>query len=353
VLGVSLSVALCTHNGARFIEEQLRSIFDQTIPPNQLVISDDASSDDTVSLSKAVVARYAALPSHAPVEVIIRQNASPLGVVRNFESAILATSGDLVALSDQDDVWRLDRLARSLQKFESRPDLDLVFANARLVDSAGECLGRTLFEVLEIGAAEQATLHSGDALSLFIRRNFATGATMMFRRRLLDTSMPFPSHWVHDEWLAIMAAATSRIDLIDEPLIDYRQHGSNVIGVDFPTFRRKVKRVLEPRAGRNERISRQFEQFAEHLESLTGSISAEVLSLARAKARFEADRERLPTARLRRLAPILAANRHGWYAKFASQGRFDMVRDLLQPHGKYRVPLIDDSDRSSIESRRD
>ena len=353
MLGVSLSVALCTHNGARFIEEQLRSILHQTIPPNELVVSDDASSDDTVSLAKAVVARYAASPSHAPVTVIIRQNSSPLGVARNFESAILATSGNLVALSDQDDVWRSDRLALTLQKFDSRSDLDLVFTNARLVDSAGESLGRTLFEVLEIGAADQATLRGGDALSLFIKRNFATGATVMFRRRLLDVSVPFPSHWVHDEWLAIMAAATGRIDLIDEPLIDYRQHGSNVIGVNVPTFRRKVRRALEPRAGRNERISRQFEQFAERLESLIGMISAEVLALALTKARFEADRERLPTARLRRLAPILAANRRGWYTKFASQGRLDMVRDFLQSHEEHRAPLTDDADRSLKESRRD
>ena len=330
---MSLSVALCTHNGARFIEEQLRSILDQTRPPHQLVISDDASSDDTVTLAKAVFTRYAALPSQAPIDLVILENASPLGVTGNFESAILATSGDLVALSDQDDIWRSDRLARSVQEFESRSELDLVFTNARLVDGAGASLDRTLFEVLEISDADQASLHSGDALSLFIKRNLATGATVMFRRRLLEKSVPFPPHWVHDEWLAMMAAATGEIDVIDEPLIDYRQHGSNVIGIDFPTLRRKVKRVLEPRAGRNERISRQFAQLVQRLESLNGKISSDVIALARAKARFEADRDGLPAARLRRVAPILAAHRRGWYAQFASQGRLDMVRDLIQPHG--------------------
>lgn len=333
-MGTSVSVALCTFNGARFLEDQLRSILEQTTRPQQIVISDDASTDSTVALAEAVLARYSVTAGHAPIDSVLLRNTSPLGVARNFENAILATTGDLVALSDQDDVWRPDRLARVLKEFDSRADLDLVFSNARLVDGFGSSLDRTLFDVLEIGESDRQRIHDADALSLFIKRNLATGATTMFRRRLLATAVPFPSSWVHDEWLAIMAAATGRLDVIDEALIDYRQHGSNVIGVDYPTLRRKVQRALEPRGDRNKRLSGQFEQFAERLESLGAAVPSEVLALARAKATFETERERLPTARLRRLAPILAANRRGWYAMFASQGRLDMVRDLLQPHGR-------------------
>jgi len=329
---LSISVALCTHNGARFIAEQLRSILSQSVPPQQIVISDDASTDATVSIARAVLAQASALSSRAPIECIILCNPEPLGVAQNFESAILETSGDLVALADQDDIWRPDRIARIVREFESRSDLDFVFSNARLIDAAGASLNRTLFDVLEISSADQETLHNGDALSLFIRRNFATGATVMFHRRLLENSLPFPPHWLHDEWLATIAAATGHIDVVDETLIDYRQHGSNVIGVDYPTLRRKVQRALEPRGGRNERLSRQFAQLVKRLDSVRDTVPPQVLTLARTKALFEADRGRLPTARLRRLAPILAANRRGWYTQFASRGRLDMARDLLQPH---------------------
>jgi hypothetical protein len=142
---------------------------------------------------------------------------------------------------------------------------------------------------------------------------------------------------VHDEWLAIMAAATGQLDVIDEALVDYRRHGSNVIGGDYPTLRRKAQRALEPRGDRNARFSgqfEQFEQFAERLESLGAAVPSKVLALARAKATFETERRRLPTARLRRLASILAANRRRWYAMFASQGRLEIVRGLLQPHAQ-------------------
>ncbi len=329
----SVSVALCTRNGARFVEHQLRSILQQTTPPRQIVISDDASTDDTVALAQAVLAQYAEAPGQPALEAVILRNPEPLGVSRNFETAILATSGDLIALCDQDDVWRPDRLARAVQEFDSRPDLDLVFSNARLVDGSGASLGRTLFEVLEISEADRQRIHETDALSLFIKRNLATGATMMFRRRLLAVAVPFPSRWVHDEWLAIIAAATGRLDIVDEPLVDYRQHGSNVIGVVYPTLRRKVHRVLEPRGDRNERLSAQFAQFAERLESRGSLVPLEVRGLARDKATFESERQALPPARLRRVAPILAAHGRGRYSRFASQGRLDMVRDLLQPHG--------------------
>lgn len=331
-MSMAVSVALCTHNGARFIEPQLQSILEQTVLPRQIVISDDASTDDTVSVATAILDRHTAVNGRTPIRTIILQNEIALGVARNFEHAILATTGDIVVLSDQDDVWHTDRLARALDKFDTRADLDLLFSNARLVDRAGASLDKSLFDVLEIGHSDLRNVRDGNALLSFIQRNLATGATMAFRRRLLDVTLPFPDAWIHDEWLAIMAAATGRLDVIDDALIDYRQHGSNVIGVDYPTLRRKVQRALEPRGERNERLSGQFEEFAVRLAALGELVSPGMLSLARAKARFETERERLPASRLRRLGPILAANRRGGYATFASQGRLDMVRDLLQPH---------------------
>jgi hypothetical protein len=132
-------------------------------------------------------------PGRAPINSVLLRNAVPLGVSRTFENAILATKSDLVARSDPDDVWRSDRLARVLKEFDSRTDLDLVFSNARLVDGSGSSFDRMLFDVLEIGESDQQRIQDAAALPMFIKRNLATGATTMFRRRLLATAVPFPS----------------------------------------------------------------------------------------------------------------------------------------------------------------
>ncbi|MBK4346454.1 glycosyltransferase family 2 protein [Lacisediminihabitans changchengi] len=325
-----ISVALCTHNGARFIEAQLRSILAQSTPPDEIVLSDDASTDDTVDVAIALVGSIA-LPQ---LDFVVLRNPKALGVTANFESAIRATTGELIVLSDQDDLWYPDRLSRAIKEFDARPGLDFLFADARLVDAEGVDQGRNLFSVLEVSEQDLTALHRGDGFSVFIRRNIATGATSMFRRRLLEVALPFPTGWVHDEWLAVVAATVGQLDSLNAALIDYRQHASNQIGVDYPTFRRKVRRALEPRGGRNDRLATQFAQLAERLDSVQDRVLPERLAHARTKAAFEAIRQALPAQRRRRLWRVLAADRRGWYSEYASQGRLDMVRDLLQPHGE-------------------
>ena len=322
----SVSVALCSCNGASYIEAQLLSILNQTVLPAEIVLSDDASADDTVAIAQRV------MQDHPSVALTLLRNPVALGVTANFERAIRACTGELIALCDQDDVWHTDRLARVVHEFDGRSDLDLVFTDARLVDSRGASLDFSLFSVLELSSADRAAVHAGDGFTVLIRRNIVTGATTMLRRRLLEAALPFPSGWVHDEWLAAIATVVGRLDLVDEQLIDYRQHESNQIGVAYPTLRRKLRRALEPRGDRNARLSLQFAQFAQRLDSLGAIVPAEMREAANTKAAFEARRESLPESRARRIVPILSANRRGWYSRFASQGRLDMIRDLLQPH---------------------
>ena len=322
-----ISVALCTRNGAQFIEAQLRSILNQSVQPNQIVLSDDASTDDTVSIARAVMN----VESGPALTVLL--NPVALGVTANFEQAILSCTGEFIALCDQDDVWHPHRLSRALQQFEAQPSLDFLFSDARLVDARGQSLDRSLFGVLEITADDLAALHRGDGLSILIRRNIATGATVMFRRRLLMPALPFAPSWLHDEWLAAVGSAVGRVDAVDEQLIDYRQHGSNEIGVVEPTLIRKVQRVFEPRGDRNDRLCRQFAELASRLEGCPDLVHPSTLRMVREKSQFERIRAELPSVRLRRLPAVLAANRNGWYRKYASQGRLDMLRDLLQPHG--------------------
>ena len=101
--------------------------------------------------------------------------------------------------------------------------------------AAGADLGTTLFAALGVTAAERAEVAAGRGFDALLRRNLATGATTMLRRRCATVALPIPPGWIHDEWLAIVAAATGRTAIVDAALTDYRQHGGNQIGARRPT----------------------------------------------------------------------------------------------------------------------
>ena len=320
---LEVSVALCTYNGARYLEEQLQSILNQSRTVREIVVADDGSTDDTLAIIRRVAAASAAMS----VEFRILEGGGH-GVTKNFERAIAACRFDLIALCDQDDIWTPGRLERQCTEFESRPGLSLLFGDARLVDEHGSSLGATLFDSLEVDAATRARLHAGAAFDIFLRRNIVTGATVMFRRSLTETALPIPREWVHDEWLAIIAAAVGEVDLMEFIVTDYRQHGNNQIGVRIPTVRNKVRRVLQPRGSRNRDLAVRSSLLADRLESIVGGARG---LAARRKSAFERQRADLPANRMLRLAQVVRLAQTGGYQTYASQGRVDIVRDLLQP----------------------
>jgi len=324
-----VSVALCTRNGQRFIAEQIDSILNQSVLPTEIVISDDASSDDTIPAAEAAVERWRAEHNGQAVEVRILSNAVPLGVAGNFEQAIAATTGEFIILADQDDVWRPDRVELALAAFDRRPDTLLVHADARLVDGEGHRLDDSLFSAYDVNAGVITAIREGRAFEVLARRTIVTGATTMIRRRLADLAMPFPSGWVHDEWLAIVASAFQGVAVIDEQIIDYRQHGGNAIGASTLSFLGKLRRMLEPRTDRNRRLLDRAGALADRfavmplLDVSFVEASAEMLA-------HEIARSALPAARIRRLVPVARELRTGRYSRFG-RGPADAVRDLLQP----------------------
>lgn len=224
--GLSVAVVMCTYNGERFVAEQLESIFSQTRPPDHLVIVDDASGDDTAGIIERVCARRP-----AGIRLTFERNGRNLGYVANFDRALALAEEDLLFLCDQDDVWHPMKIERMAREFDARPALDLLHTDARLVDASGASLGVGLFEAIEMTPDERRALHAGEGFDVLLRRNVVTGATAAARRDVIRRASPFPADWVHDEWIAIVAAMTGRIDCLDEALIDYRQHGGNQIGV--------------------------------------------------------------------------------------------------------------------------
>lgn len=320
----TVSVALCTHNGARYVAEQVTSILAQTSPVAEIVLSDDASTDDTVAVVESVVASW---PGARPALLVLR-NPVALGVVANFEQATRACTGELIALCDQDDVWHPDKVASIVREFASRPDLALVHTDAALVDGTGVRLPGALLASLDARKSELREIHAGDGFRALLRRNLVTGATAVFRGSLLAVASPFPPHWVHDEWLAIVAAATARIDLVERELIDYRQHDSNQIGARKLTTRQKFARLGEPRSERNRRLVQRALELHDRLTAL--AVAPQVMALASGKLEHERFREALPRTRAARILPVVGAAARGQYARY-SRGAIDVARDLLQP----------------------
>lgn len=319
----SVSVALCTHNGARFVAQQVRSILDQSAPPFELVVSDDASTDDTIAI---IEREWQA--AHGSTQLRVIRNTEPLGVTRNFEQAILACSGELVALSDQDDIWHRGRLEVLVERFTSDPDLDLMFSDADLIDADGSPIG-SLFDSLEIAAQELDDVRRGAGFAVLLRRNLVTGATVVMRRRLGERAAPFPAEWVHDEWLAIIAAATASLDWTPQRLIGYRQHGSNEIGVRAPTLAYKIRRVIQPRGSRYTGLLARSRVLLERLHRL--DVTPSEIALAEGKVAHDEFRATLPKSRAARVLPVLRSARRGDYDKYCSRRRLDVARDLLSP----------------------
>lgn len=334
VPGPAVSVALCTHNGMPYIVEQVSSILRQSVPPTQLVVSDDASSDGTITTIRDQVARFRAERPDVPFDLIVLENTVPLGVTANFEQAIVACTGDLIVLSDQDDVWREQRLERIVAEFAASPDLTLLHGDARLVDAAGEPLGELLSQGIGFTASEQGAVRDGRAFDVLLRRNVVTGATTAFRRGLVERSVPFPASWVHDEWLAMVASIVGRVDFLAEPLVDYRQHGGNQIGAGSPGLRELWGRLHEPRADRNERLLARATALAERFSE--PDVPARIAECIRQKVAHERVRSALPRLRVGRLWPVFREWLTGRYGRFG-RARFDVVRDVVQPAGLVRT----------------
>jgi glycosyltransferase involved in cell wall biosynthesis len=327
-VALSVSVALCTHNGERFIEEQLRSILGQTLVPTEIVLSDDASTDRTIAIVESTIASWRNQHPDARLEVSFFRNPVALGVTRNFEQAILAVSGDLVALSDQDDVWLPNRLERMVSVFDNRPNLLLLHTDAFLIDATGRRGPGSLLEALEVSMRTRAAIHAGEGLGELMRRNIVTGATTVFRRSLSEVAVPFPAAWLHDEWLAVAAASIGVVDLLEEPLLEYRQHGANQVGAEMLSFSGKVGRMLEPGTERSRRLLTRAENLVERLDTLHEA--GPLRDIAIEKLAHERARSVLGRHRLGRLVPVVRELRTGRYGRFG-RGITDALRDLVQP----------------------
>lgn len=317
-----ISVALCTHNGHRYIGEQIDSILAQTLPVDEIIVGDDASADDTLNIIRERVVGTG-------ISLVVRSHVPPLGVRENFADAISASTGDIVILCDQDDWWyptKVARLAAELGKGAL-----MVHSDARLVDPRRSPIGATLLRTLRVSTWEKQCLISGKGFDVLLRRNLVTGATAAVNGNFARQALPIPDGWIHDEWLAMLAALEGGLYLLPEVLTDYRQHANNQIGARKVRYLERAIRVI---TGDDQDDFRRFTR-ANALVQIARERSLgqpEQRRHLEQAARHQSLRLSLPSSRLKRIVPILRELWQGSYQRY-SRGWLTALRDLLQkPH---------------------
>lgn len=219
---LTVSVAMATFNGARFLPEQLASLAAQERLPDELVISDDGSSDGTAQIVTAFAAS-------APFPVRFFPSSRRLGVRDNFQRALALAQGDILLLCDQDDLWFPSKIRRLVEILE-KDACALMAMNDKIITD----------EDLEPSEATMLSNMSdrGAPASMFV-----AGCCSAFRRSWRDIALPIPEGIAyHDVWIVGLAHDLGVVRLCDEPLQYYRRHGSNVSQGRF-TENRQVSRI--------------------------------------------------------------------------------------------------------------
>ena len=318
---LSLSVALCTYNGSRFLSQQLQSIASQSRPPDELIICDDRSSDSTVAIIKSFALE-------APFPVRFEVNPENLGSTKNFELAISRCSGDVIALSDQDDIWRRDKLAQIETVLLQFPSVGAVFSDADVVDEQLTPLGHKLWDRYGFTRSRRRHLLAGRAFQVLLDQNAVTGATLAFRSWLKEWIIPIPASWMHDAWIGAVTAAVSDMSIIEEPLIQYRQHAQNQVGGRKPPLSEFLRAVVRDNTAFYQDYTSQLKLLQQRLTGCSKLKRSEDLSLLGSRIVHFAARARMPAQRLRRLPLAL---RELWTLRYFrhSNGSISLGKDLF------------------------
>jgi glycosyltransferase involved in cell wall biosynthesis len=200
-----ISVCMATKDGAQYLSEQLDSILPQLRPHDELVISDDASTDDTISI----------ILSYKDHRIKLLRNHAPKGIPRNFEASLQASRGNFIFLADQDDVWVPTKVSVMLKQLQH---YDLVISDCVIVDHRLQIKTDSFF----------THNNSGKGFIKNIFKNSYMGCCMAFSRALLDRALPFPNDIpMHDFWIGLIGELYFNVHFVPESLVYHRRHASN------------------------------------------------------------------------------------------------------------------------------
>jgi glycosyltransferase involved in cell wall biosynthesis len=222
-----ISVALCTFNGDKYIENQINSIINQGYSIYEIQIGDDGSTDETIAIINNLKKRYE--------NIFLTQNIHQLGINDNFENTIKRCSGDYICLSDQDDIWYPDKLKVIIPILQQNHKAQACFTNANFIDENGVSIDGSLWESLGIKREKEYLLDQERLFEHLLRfGNIVTGATMVLKAEAIKEIIPFIQRYnfeLHDYVIARKLAMHKSIIPINEELMDYRLHKGQQSGV--------------------------------------------------------------------------------------------------------------------------
>lgn len=234
---MKLSVAMCTYNGEKYIKEQLESILTQTMAIDEIIICDDGSNDKTIAIIEQFQVEY-------PGKISLYKNQVNLGSTKNFEKAISICIGDYIFLSDQDDVWKINKTEKIVQHFTENPSTEALFTNGDLINDKNEKISsHTLWDSVFFN--ENQLLKPIDLYQhILFKANMVTGATLCIKKEIKNLILPFPNikKFFHDEWIAIIIADRNNLEYITDQLISYRIHSKQESGISSNFKNNKTKK---------------------------------------------------------------------------------------------------------------
>ena len=250
--GKIISVAIATYNGEKYIREQLDSILNQTVVPDEIVISDDGSTDQTIKILQEIA------NSHQSKIHLYSDNPRH-GFAYNFGYAVSHCSGDILFLCDQDDIWAPEKVERISEVYCNFPDALCVFHNAASIDSEGNPCN-ILFNSYVQSLADQHSYGEvvkvpGDPnCEIAASAPLINGMIMSVSKELLKTAFPFPPiPYQHDGWLWFCSEALDGCYYLNEILTSRRLHSSNTSGAGRQGFGvHRIKKILHHIAKQNE-----------------------------------------------------------------------------------------------------
>ncbi|QLP48988.1 glycosyltransferase family 2 protein [Klebsiella michiganensis] len=265
VENLTVDIVLATHNGERYISEQLTSILKQTHKKINIIVTDDGSTDDTIKIVKDYISR--------DDRVFLFEKKSNEGVIANFNNGLTQTTSNYIMFSDQDDVWDLSKVSLMLNEIVKKEKKDgaigacLVFSDLRVVDEDLKIISESFYDYNKLDPLNNLELR-------YLKwRSSVYGCSMIFNRELLiKAGLPSLLSAMHDHWFAFHAALYGNIYFLDKPLVNYRQHQSNVVGSHGRSIFQRVKRVNKTVIGVKKSV-----KSAQHLMEISDGVNLNII----------------------------------------------------------------------------